>query len=193
VWEGAEVCELRSTQDLVRARLADGRQALTRRVILATGSRLVDGLVAGAALKLGLRVKKIVALHLQQCPEHNDPVIFFPDDDAFLLPAIERRQWLFSFTSSVWDCSTDPASLTLTEEDRAAGVALLAHRWPALAAACTGGRASCDCYSDDWTPVIETVDKLGHIVLAGGCSGSGWRLAPAIADEAVRLLSRPVH
>lgn len=190
VWEGTEVRELGLDPEGVRARLADGRELLARRAIVATGPMLVSGPVAERARARGLRVKKIVALHLEQCPTHSDPVLFFPADDAFLLPNIERRQWLFSYTSLVWDCPADPSGHMLTQEDRAAGMALLRSRWPELAATCTGGRASCDSYAPDWTPVVDTVDRAGRIVLAGGCSGSGWRLAPAIASEAIQLVSR---
>jgi glycine/D-amino acid oxidase-like deaminating enzyme len=62
-------------------------------------------------------------------------------------------------------------------------------RWaPALAGACTGGRVFCDAYSPDGEPVVCALADTGRIVFAGAASGSGYRLAPAIATQAVDLL-----
>src|SRR5437588_1010682 len=69
VWEGAAVEEITLGTDVVRAHLTDGRHVLARRAIIATGPMLVDGLVGAAARIRGIRVKKIVALHLDQCPQ----------------------------------------------------------------------------------------------------------------------------
>lgn len=190
VWEGATVEDIAADADGVDAELADGRRVRARRAIVAAGPRLNDGPLAGAARTRGLRVKKIVALHLDRCPQPSDPVVFYPEDDAFLLPRPDRREWLLSYTSQVWDCSSDPTGHVLTARDRAEGVELLRRRWPELAESCIGGRASCDSYSPDWTPVVEVVEGAERVVLAGGCSGSGWRLAPAIGAQVVDLVSR---
>jgi glycine/D-amino acid oxidase-like deaminating enzyme len=174
----------------VRVRIADGRTLTAAGVVVSTGPLLLEGPWAAAARDLRVRVKKIVALHLQQSPQPDDPVIFFPEVDAFLLPAPERGQWLFSYTSGVWDCDPEPRAGVVTERDRSAGLAILQDRWPSLAATCCGGRASCDGYATDWTPVIQPIDPAGRIVLAGACSGSGARLAPAIGAAAAQLVSR---
>ena len=189
VWDGATVEAVVPDRDLACATLADGRELGARRVIVATGPMLVDGAVAGSATARGIRVKKVVALHFDQSPSPGDPVVFFAEDDAFLLPALERRQWLLSYRSSVWDPPPDPGTFTVEEGDRVNGLALIRRRWPELAGTYVGGRASCDAYSPDWTPLVEAIDDAGRIVLAGGCSGSGFRLAPAIATEAVARVS----
>jgi glycine/D-amino acid oxidase-like deaminating enzyme len=59
---------------------------------------------------------------------------------------------------------------------------------PALAGACRAGRVFCDAYSPDREPVVRALDETGRIVFAGAANGSGYRLAPAIASEAVDLL-----
>jgi glycine/D-amino acid oxidase-like deaminating enzyme len=190
VWEGATVTTMEHEGSRVRVRIADGRHLTAAGVVVSTGPLLLEGPWAAAARNLRIRVKKIVALHLQQTPQPDDPVIFFPEVDAFLLPAPEREQWLFSYTSGVWDCDPDPLAGVVTEHDRATGLSMLHDRWPSLAATCCGGRASCDGYAADWTPVIQSIDPAGRIVVAGACSGSGARLAPAIGAAAAQLVSR---
>jgi glycine/D-amino acid oxidase-like deaminating enzyme len=118
------------------------------------------------------------------CPGPDDPVLYFFDADAFLLPVVERRHWLFSYTCQVWDYAPE-GSHRITEEDRENGLAILTRYCPELAARCTGGRVFCDSYGPEWVPVVTAAAAAPQVVLATAGSGAGYRLGPAIARQAL--------
>src|SRR5262249_20410451 len=74
VGEGAAVTGLRDHGDGIRVEIADGRSIAAERAIVCAGPLLLDGPWSDAARALRLRVKKIVALHVQQPPQPDDPV-----------------------------------------------------------------------------------------------------------------------
>jgi glycine/D-amino acid oxidase-like deaminating enzyme len=47
----------------------------------------------------------------------------------------------------------------------------------------------CDAYSPDREPVVRALDAGARLIFAGAASGSGYRLAPAIAAECTDLLT----
>jgi D-arginine dehydrogenase len=187
VWEGVEITHVRPAGDDgsgVELATADGRAIAARRAILAPGPWTLEAPAGELARGAGVRIKKVVALHLDLCPGPEDPVLLFFDADAFLLPVVERRHWLFSFTCQVWDCAPEGAH-RITAADRASGLAVLARYCPAFAARCTGGRVFCDAYGPEWVPVVTAAAAAPQIVLATAGSGAGYRLGPAIARQAL--------
>jgi glycine/D-amino acid oxidase-like deaminating enzyme len=184
VWEGVEITRARPEGDGVELTTADGRAIAARRAILAPGPWAPRSPAGDLARGAGVRVKKVVALHLDLCPGPDDPVLYFFDADAFLLPVVERRHWLFSFTCQVWDYAPEGPH-RITEEDRGNGLAILARYCPAFAARCMGGRVFCDAYGPEWVPVVTAAAVAPQIVLATGGSGAGYRLGPAIARQAL--------
>jgi glycine/D-amino acid oxidase-like deaminating enzyme len=184
-WEGTDVVDMRRIDGGYALQIADGRVIRTARVVVATGPWMIDGLGRAAAQSFGLRVKKIVACHLDRCPGPRDPIVFFFDEDAFLLPAYERRQWLFSFTSLEWDCKPEISQLKINDADRSAAQSILERYCPSFAQHYNGGRVFCDGYSTDRVPLTAQIPELPDVVFAGGCSGSGYRLAPGIAKAAL--------
>jgi glycine/D-amino acid oxidase-like deaminating enzyme len=184
VWEGVEITGARPEGDGVELATADGRAIAARRAILAPGPWVLGGPGGDLARGAGVRVKKVVALHLDLCPEADDPVLYFFDADAFLLPVVERRHWLFSYTCQVWDYAPEGPH-RITQEDRENGLAILARYCPAFAARCTGGRVFCDSYGPRWVPVVTASAAAPRIVLATAGSGAGYRLGPAIARQAL--------
>lgn len=191
LWEGVEITAVWRGNAGLRLSTADGREIAARRVVLATGPWALRGPGADLAREAGVRIKKVVALHLDRCPEPGDPILFFFDEDAFLLPVPERREWLFSFTCRVWDPEPEASELRVTESDRELGLAVLSRYCPGLASSCRGGRVFCDAYGPDWTPVVKVFGSYPGLVLAGAGSGSGCRLAPAIARQALNALESP--
>lgn len=145
---------------------------------------MVGGIGAGEAEERGTRVKKVAALHFADRPDPGAPAVVFWDDDAFFLPFPERGYTLFSFFCDEWDCLPESASLSLTAEDREQGVTYVSRRNPDLAGRYCGGRAFCDAYPRDATPFVAR-NGSGRLLAVGGCSGSGIRVAPALADAAV--------
>lgn len=191
VREGVQVTGLDSDDGGVRLRLATGETVTAGRVVLTPGPWINHPAWQAMLGHLRLRVKKIVALHVERAPDPHDPIVAFPVEDAFLLPVAHRGHWLFSYTSTEWD--VDPA----TPEDRLTGLSsadlaeaheCLGRYAPGMVAHAASGRVFCDAYSPDREPQVRAVDDTGRIVFAGAANGSGYRLAPAIASEAADLL-----
>ena len=187
IWEGTEVREVRPIDGHFVLSTADGRQVEAARVVVATGPWMRQGPAAEAASAVGLKTKKIVALHVDRAPRGGEPIVYFFDDDAFLLPLADRGHWLFSFSCQTWDVEPTGPEMTISSEDRRHGLQVLARYCPAWPSLTHSGRVFCDAYSPDRTPIAHRMAP--NLVLAGGCSGSGFRLAPALAQEALTLLS----
>jgi D-arginine dehydrogenase len=189
--EGVTVTALEPKADGVTVHCGTGAQLTVGQVILAPGPWLNAPAWRDLVAPLGLRVKRVVALHIARRPSPDDEAILFDSDDAFLLPLADRGHWLFSYASREWDVDPDkPEGLTATEFTAARD--RLRRYAPALAndvGACHGGRVFCDAYSPDREPIVRPLDPEGRIVFAGAACGSGYRLAPAIAAEAVDLIA----
>lgn len=188
VWEGARVVGVQARDGGLVVALADGRMVAAARVLDATGPWVLGGPAARAARAAGVRLKKIVALHVEARPPPDAPAVFFLDHDSYLLPQRDLGRWIFSFPSAEWDCEPEISRLWITAQDRELGTGILSRFAPRLAARCSGGRVFCDAYTSDRTPIVRDVPGTDRFVMAGACSGYGYRLAPALALEALARL-----
>jgi glycine/D-amino acid oxidase-like deaminating enzyme len=191
VREGLQVTGVEADGDGAVVRLGSGETLHVGRAVLTPGPWVRHPAWEALLAPLGLRVKKIVALHVERRPEPQDHVVFFPDEDAFLLPLVHRGHWLFSYTCAEWDVDPDTPADGLSAGNLAEAHVCLARYAPALVEHTTSGRVFCDAYSPDREPQVRTLDDTGRIVFAGAANGSGYRLAPAIASEAADLLHLP--
>ncbi|MFD7080703.1 NAD(P)/FAD-dependent oxidoreductase [Streptomyces sp. NPDC059918] len=189
--EGSRVTRITSGPGAVELELSSGSSLRADRVLLAPGPWLGDPAWAHWLEPLGLRVKKVVALHIERRPSPGDGVVVFEDEDAFLLPVHRRGHWLFSYTCPQWDVDPDRTQGHLTPVELAEAHAALARLAPELLPLCTTGRVFCDAYSPDRIPVVRAVDPHRRVVFAGAANGSGYRLAPAVAEQAAALLGPP--
>jgi D-hydroxyproline dehydrogenase subunit beta len=189
-WEGTEIAEARHQKQRYLLSAADGRTILARRVVVATGPWIVNGPWAELSRQQHIRTKKVAALQVDCCPRENTPVLYFVDEDAFLLPAREASRFWFSFTSTDWDCDPQSANLRVNANDRFLALSILNRYGLALAQHCNGARVFCDAYSPDRAPLVSAMSFAPDCVVAGAGSGSGFRLAPSIAATAIRLLAR---
>ncbi|MGW3265256.1 NAD(P)/FAD-dependent oxidoreductase [Streptomyces sp. NPDC001056] len=187
-FEGVRVVAIESCPDRVRLRLSTGEVLAARTAVLAPGPWIEDPAWRRWTAPLGLRVKKVVALHVEQRPRPADGVIVFEDEDAFLLPLHHRGHWLFSYTCAQWDVSPEGTHSHLSTVEIAEGRAVLERFAPGLVRHCGTGRVFCDAYSAERAPVVRPVDEHGRVIFAGAANGSGYRLAPAIAAETVRAV-----
>jgi glycine/D-amino acid oxidase-like deaminating enzyme len=187
VLEGTEVTELSSAGEH-RLTLGQGRELRARRVVLAPGPWIAHPAWADLVAPLGLRVKRVVATHLESSPAPDDPLTIFHDEDAFLLPLHGRGHFLFSHTCDRWDVSPDDAELVLERSDLDDARAVLCRFAPDLVARCNSGRVFCDAYSPRREPVVAELRP--GLFFAGAAGGSGYRLAPAIAAETIAALDR---
>jgi glycine/D-amino acid oxidase-like deaminating enzyme len=188
VLEGVTVTGLVPSDDSITVSCGTGVQLTVGGVILSPGPWLAAPAWRDLLAPLGLRVKRIVALHIARRPTPADEVILFDSDDAFLLPVSYRGHWLFSYSCREWDVDPDTPTAGLTAAHLSEARDCLRRYSPELADACCGGRMFCDAYSPDGEPVVQALDQAGRIVFAGAAGGSGYRLGPAIAAEAVDLL-----
>jgi glycine/D-amino acid oxidase-like deaminating enzyme len=186
--EGVAVTEVRPYGEGVRLGLSTGDDLTVDRAVLAPGPWIADPAWSELLAPLDLRVKRIVALHLDKPAGPDDPCVVLHDQDAFLLPLAHRGFWLFSYTCDEWDADPNTPSPAVRPQHLADARALLDRYAPALAARCRSGRVFCDAYTPDRQPLVRALEPTGRVVFAGGANGSGYRLAPAIAAEAVDLL-----
>ncbi len=191
--EGVTVTGVSTHADGVRLALGTGACLTAERAVLAPGPWLAAKAWRHLVEPLGARVKKIVALHIEQPPTDRDGAIVFHEEDAFLLPYRHRGHWLFSYTCTEWDVDPDTVEPGLTPTHLAEARALLERYAPRLADRCVSGRVFCDAYAPDGAPLVRALTDDPRLVFAGAANGSGYRLAPAIARETVRLLSTPTR
>ncbi|ANZ21426.1 FAD dependent oxidoreductase [Streptomyces noursei ATCC 11455] len=192
VREGVRVTALEPDEGGVRLGLGTGERLTVDRVVLAPGPWLGEPAWAERVAPLGARVKRIVALHIEHPADAKDRAVVFHDEDAFLLPLAYRGHWLFSYTCQDWDVDPDRVGVGLAAHDVEQARACLGRFAPALASRCTTGRVFCDAYSTSRQPLLRRLDPDGRVVFAGAANGSGYRLAPAIAAEAVQLIDQSV-
>ncbi|WP_182888075.1 NAD(P)/FAD-dependent oxidoreductase [Microbispora sp. H10885] len=193
VREDEEVTSLRPYGDGFLLAGEGGRPlARCRAAVVATGPWALHGPFGERMRAAGLRIKKVAAFHLDLRPADDAPVLIFEDDDAFLLPQPESGRWLFSFTSQEWGGSPVLRPAALSGGDYSEAVRVLRRYAPSLAGAISGGRAFYDGYTHDRLPLVEPVPDHPGVVIAAGGNGSGFRLAPAIAERALGLLT-PGH
>ncbi len=186
--EGVAVTGLGSSGGAVTVYAGTGERFVADFVVLAPGPWLSVPAWQDRVAPLGLRVKKVVALHIEQRPDPTDEAVVFDTDDAFLLPLVHRGHWLFSYSCHEWDVDPDGLTAGLSPADIGAARACLRRYSPTLADACGAGRVFCDAYSPDGEPLVRPLDGTGRIVFAGAANGSGYRLGPAIGSEVVDLL-----
>jgi D-arginine dehydrogenase len=188
-WEGVQVDDVQPEGNGHVLLLRTGQRLRARHVVLATGPWLADD-PGQARAGWGLRVKKVAALHLARRPQPDDPAVVFWHEDAFLMPLPDRGVTLFSFYCPTWDVRPDAGPLVIERMDLDAALAVLAARSASLTVARAGGRAFCDGYLPTRLPEVAEDPGRPGVVLAGGCSGSGFRLAPALAELALAAFDR---
>jgi D-arginine dehydrogenase len=187
-WTGVRVSRVGEQGGWVVITCADGSVTQSASAVIATGPWMNGGPAGSAAVSSGLRVKQVAAMHIERQPEPGAPVLYFAADDAFLMPCAEEGRWVFSFPSDRWDCEADPRDLAITSSDQDAARSILCRYVPHFEKDMRGGRVWCDGYPADQVPLAVPSLESPHVVLAGGCSGSGFRLAPAIAETALGIL-----
>lgn len=186
--EGTEIVDIHQHNSGLTLLAGDGREISAQRAVLATGPWITGGPEGRSIREQGIRTKKVVAMHIEVPPKENAPVLYFAEEDSFLFPHPEENRFILSISSAEWDCLPGISDLRMTAADQSLAASILERYWPDFARHCTGSRVFCDAYSRDRAPLIAPVSTLDGVVAAGACSGSGMRLAPAIAMEALRLV-----
>jgi D-arginine dehydrogenase len=187
-WTGVLVDRVSGQDDQVLITCADGSVIRSDSAVIATGPWMNGGPAGATAASAGLRVKQVAAMHIERQPEPGAPALYFAADDAFLLPCADEGRWLFSFPSDRWDCQPDSRGLAISSSDQDIARSILRRYVPRFENDIRGGRVWCDGYPPDRVPLAVPSLETPRVVLAGGCAGSGFRLAPAIAETALGIL-----
>ncbi|WP_315837674.1 FAD-binding oxidoreductase [Bradyrhizobium prioriisuperbiae] len=185
-YEGVHVTALTDRPDGCDIFTADGQVIRSRHLVRATGPWL--NLHQQRLPENGLRIKKVAALHADLAATTDDPIVYFAEDDAYLLPDPQNGRWIFCFASEDWDVEPEISRLSLSARDRATAARTLTRYAPALLDRTRGGRVFCDAYSPTRVPAIARDPQSPRVAHALACSGSGYRLSPAIAEAALDLL-----
>lgn len=167
--------------------LSTGEKIRADKVVLAPGSWVNEPAWRHFLFDLPIKVKKIVAVHIEAPVSTTDGMTVFHNEDAFLLPRHDRGHWLFSYTCNEWDVDPGTISRSISEQDLTEARSILSRYMPEFAERISSGRVFCDAYSSNREPIVEALDGTG-LIFAGGANGSGYRLAPAIAAQVVKLI-----
>ncbi|MFJ4095103.1 FAD-dependent oxidoreductase [Kitasatospora sp. NPDC089913] len=185
-----------------RLLLSDGSSVTARRSALATGPWPSPTIGSGTRTDRGeqtpWRTKRMAALRIDRELPAGAPMVCFPDDDLFLLPApggsggasgrapAAGGAWV-SFRSEQWDVTADGGPDTFGPHTLDEGLAVLGRRLPGLLAAARAGRAGVDGYTPDRTPLTDL--PAPGVARASAASGAGARLCWGIADRVLELLA----
>nr|WP_051376742.1 FAD-dependent oxidoreductase [Burkholderia sp. WSM2232] len=188
ILESVNVDAIHERRDGVQIQLSTGKNLQADKAVLCPGPWANAGVFRDYTKPLEIRSKKVVALHLDGSPDMAVPILF-PIDDVFMVPFPYRGHWLFSYTCNQWNVSPDDSrSCVLTNAEMAEAQQWLDRYAGPLGRNVCAGRVFVDAYSPSGEPIIAPVGVTGNLVFAGAANGSGYRLAPAIAMEAVRAV-----
>ncbi|MFE6750721.1 FAD-dependent oxidoreductase [Kitasatospora purpeofusca] len=196
-----------------RLLLSDGSAVTARRTALATGPWPAPAVGSGAGAGSGAgteagaaspnaaggaapwRTKRMAALRIDRELPADAPMVCFPDDDLFLLPAPEGSSssgassggaWV-SFRSEQWDVAPDGGPDTFGPGTLDEGRRVLGRRLPDLVEAARAGRAGVDGYTSDRTPLTDR--PAPGVARTAAASGAGARLCWGMADRVLELLA----
>ncbi len=169
----------------------DGRQLRARRVVAAPGAWALRGPFRRTAAKHAARTKKIVAFRLTARVSATPPLLNLEDHGAFVLPGPAEGSWWLSITSNDWDCLPDHRRVRADQADLAEARRVLDAALPRFGALIVRSRVGVDLYPPERGPLVTALEEQDGAVLATGCAGSGFRLAPGIAERALDLVGFP--
>lgn len=190
-WTGTKVISVRPLGNGSEVRTATGAVIGAARVVLALGAWFTDTARPHGVRSLGSEItaKRVVGLHCAVPAAPGAPVVTFLDDDLFVMPDTANDSTFVSFYRDEWLSPGEaPSATLLSQDDLDVGLAALGKRSNGLATSVVGGRVAYDGYARDRLPVVRHLEDRNSVIAVAGGSGSGLRLAPALAVEAVRLL-----
>jgi glycine/D-amino acid oxidase-like deaminating enzyme len=134
-----------------------------------------------------VRTKKVISLHIDYPALSSDPIYYFFDDDAFLLPQPYYNRYLFSYCCNEWNVN-EKNSLMINGVDLNNGKEILNIYTKDFSTKILGGQVYLDVYNNpSSSPIIAEIEKNHYVV--GATGGSGIRLAPALAVNALNSIS----
>ena len=186
IFEGTRIDSIETSIDQLIFKTASGERFQACHGVVCTGPWLTkQSFVHDRRHKI---VKKIIALHIDQAfgletqIHHDSPDIYLLPDPVF------KNRMIFCFRSDDWHCATNPDCLSISVEEMCQARNLLMKHFRMPSHRIRGGRVFCDGYSTDGVPVVEAHPDNANLIIAGLCSGAGYRHAPGLADKILQLL-----
>jgi len=186
IYESTEVVAVIDKEEGCLIQTNYGLTLETTAMIDATGPWMTKGFSSENLVSQNLRTKKIIALHIDSVPPKNAPIVYCFNDDAFLCPQPHFSRWLFSYRCEDWDVDIDKDEFKITNKNLSKALAVLNKYSDSMGDKITGGRVYCDMYSSNGDPLVKKTRP--NYIIVGAPSGSGYRLAPGLAEEVVSLL-----
>ena len=135
------------------------------------------------------RLKKIACFNIEELEDTTHPaIVYFFEKNAFILPEMGRKRHVLSITSQDWDCEPNSQTLHFTDKDKKIAKVLMSKYFNQSNHQIIGGRLFCDTYTKNQTPIVYKDVENEKIIYANGSSGSGFRLAPSVANSIINLL-----
>ncbi|MBT2504248.1 FAD-dependent oxidoreductase [Curtobacterium sp. ISL-83] len=186
-----EVHEAVDVVDGVVAELDDGRSLAASAVVVAVGPWVTSRVNSWGRLATdaGVRTKRVYGFRARVDPERRTDVMF-ADADAgiFAMPATRPDEIALSIKHDEWD--VPPSSADLPDSVLQRGLDFIERRTPFGAVRSFEPRVHVDTYDPDAVPVVEST--VPGVVVVTGTHGSGVRLSPGLAQDAVaRVLGAP--
>ncbi|WP_430412286.1 FAD-dependent oxidoreductase [Kordia sp.] len=183
---GLKVVGIEKENDGFALKTSRGIVINTKNVINATGPWLTDDSWKREIEKLDVRTKKIISYHL---PFRFKTGIFFFDHDAFITPKLDApNESIYSFRANEYDVKPQVGNINIHKTNNEKAYKLFNTYFPNKLSfedfSLLEGRCFCDAYAT--VPIAAEIFS-GYIV-AGAGSGSGFRLAPAIAETAISFI-----
>lgn len=184
---GIKVLGIDKSNDLFTIKTSRGVNIYSKNIINATGPWLLDDIWKGEVQQLKVRTKKIISYHL---PFKFKTGIFLFDHDAFITPKLDSdTESIYSFRANEYDVVPRIGDITITEKNNKKAIELFQQYFPNTLNTNSfnmfEGRCFCDTYAE--SPIAQEISQ-GYII-AGAGSGSGFRLAPGIAEKAVSFIT----
>jgi glycine/D-amino acid oxidase-like deaminating enzyme len=137
-----------------------------------------------------IRTKKVVCLYINYPVRMTSKGLFFFEEDSFLLPNYQEQRWFFSITVEEWDCDPESDDFVISKDDLVLAKKILKKYLPGMEGRLMGGRVFCDLYGPNRIPFIMNHPGFKNTKIISGGSGSGFRLAPALADKCIKSFGR---
>lgn len=157
-----------------------------RKVIATVGPWVMSAPFASSAVSAGVRVKKVVSLHIPFTRMSTPAAgVGFLEDEVYIAPDASRKHWIVSITSQDWGVSPDDGSISLSAQD------LSIYERSMLNVGLNpvrpiGASVFADAYSSNAKPLLEQPRGFkGNLVICTGTSGYGVKVGPALAEEAL--------
>ncbi len=188
--ESIDIKNLECSNNKIALMTSDGRTFISEYCILAVGPWILNQVFKNLVNKVKLKLKKVVSFELKNNNTNNLPLslIYFFDHDAFLMSKNDDEYYL-SIHSNQYFLGFDRNKIDINIDDYNIAKKIINTFFNKNNFSILGGKVFMDVYTPNCTPLILNPISNYKLSVITACSGSGFRLAPALALESLRKLN----